>query len=180
LKDIAIELRNMGIADLWVEGAEIPGAFRRPEEVIALAVRGEEPDPRILSAMPAVLAWNKWDHILLIGFGRKSRPPRRVLHRLAWLADVALAIDRRRGFPGRCRRGPLIDLVRLVGPPKGEGWDSLGRPMIDEPRSPVWRRWKIRYDATLSEFEERAEALADLVRRAKGSRPNRGGSGDGK
>ena len=45
LSDIAIELRHLGIADLWVKDAAVPGAFRPAEEVIALAVSGQEPAP---------------------------------------------------------------------------------------------------------------------------------------
>src|SRR4051812_18553014 len=52
LREIAIELRAFGLADLWVEDAVVPGAFRAPEEVIPLAVAGAEPEPRILEAVP--------------------------------------------------------------------------------------------------------------------------------
>ena len=37
LRDVAIELRNLGLVDLWVEDPIVPGTFRRPEEVVALA-----------------------------------------------------------------------------------------------------------------------------------------------
>ena len=40
LSDIAIELRHLGLIDLWVRDSVVPGAFRRPEEVIAQAVSG--------------------------------------------------------------------------------------------------------------------------------------------
>src|SRR5436305_4870971 len=65
LSDIAIELRDLGIADLWVKDAVVPAAFRPAEEVIALVVSGQEPDPRILEAIPAVLAWNDINPVLL-------------------------------------------------------------------------------------------------------------------
>src|SRR5438094_450432 len=35
VRDIAVELRSLGLIDLWVEAARVPGAFRRPEEVVA-------------------------------------------------------------------------------------------------------------------------------------------------
>src|SRR5262249_5959764 len=56
LRDIAIELRHLGLVDLWVADPIVPGAFRRAEEVIARAASGPEPDPRILEAIPAILA----------------------------------------------------------------------------------------------------------------------------
>ena len=37
-QEIAIELRHLGVMDLWVKDARVPGAFRRPEELIALVV----------------------------------------------------------------------------------------------------------------------------------------------
>src|SRR5262245_44648159 len=55
IRDIAIELRNLGLIDLWVEAPAVPGAFRRPEEVVALAVSGEEPEARIVEGIPTVL-----------------------------------------------------------------------------------------------------------------------------
>jgi len=167
LREIAVELRNVGIEDLWVRDAVVPCAFRRPEAVIVLAVCGE-PDARILEALPAVLAWNAWDRRLLRAFSREAEPRPRVIYRLAWLADIALAIERRRGFPGGCRSGQLIDFVRSLKRPESKHWDGLGRPMVNEPRSTIWRRWKIRYDAGLEEFEKRAEALAELRQRGHG------------
>src|SRR5437763_11781218 len=38
VRDLAIELRNLGLIDLWVDKPLVPGAFRRPEEIVALAV----------------------------------------------------------------------------------------------------------------------------------------------
>src|SRR5439155_26856555 len=48
VRDIALELWNLGLSDLWVESPRVPGAFRRPEEVLALAVAGAEPEARIV------------------------------------------------------------------------------------------------------------------------------------
>src|SRR5438270_8918459 len=36
VRDIALELRSLGLIDLWVEDPVVPGAFRRPEEIVAL------------------------------------------------------------------------------------------------------------------------------------------------
>lgn len=162
LRDIAIELQYLGVVDLWVKGARVPGAFRRPEELMALVLASEEPDPRILEAVPAILAWNEFDPILLEAFGRTNGT--RTCRRLAWLADVALAIEKHGGFPGRCRKEALARFTQLVAlPDTGKDvWDGLGRPSVILPSSPLWRRWRIRYDASLDQFRERAELLDQL------------------
>jgi transcriptional regulator with XRE-family HTH domain len=169
LRDLAVELRCLGITDLWVEDARVPCAFRRAEEVIALTVSPTAPDPRIIEAIPAVLAWNEVDPVLLRAYGLTSGP--RTVRRLAWLAGVALAIDRRRGFPGGCAREPLDRLTRLIRPPAPgrRTWDSLGHPLGSPPKLPLWKRWRIRYDATLPEFETRAEHLNRM--RTQGHNP---------
>ena len=170
---MALELRSLGITDLWVKDAVVPGAFRRAEELIALAVGGEGPDPRIVEAIPAVLAWNEIDPNLLRAYGLAARP--RTTRRLAWLADIALAIDRRGGFPGGCRKRPLERFARIIpaaaaGP---DAWDSLGRPMAKRPTSPVWKRWRINYDADLDRFEQRARHLDEQRRRPGDRRASR-------
>lgn len=158
------------MADLWVRNAVVPCAFRRTEEILALAVQGPEPDPRVVLAMPAVLAWNGWSRPVLKAFARAAEPRARVLPRLAWLADVALAIDRRRGFPGGCRATQLADFLRGVpAPPRDAAWDDLGRPTSEDPGGPLWRRWRINFDADLDQFERRAVALAELSRRGPAS-----------
>lgn len=162
LREIAIELRHLGLVDLWVDDPVVPGAFRRSEEVIARAVSGREPDPRIVEAIPAALAWNPINPVLLRAFGQTTRP--RVARRLAWLADIALAIDRRGGFPGGCQREPLARFTRMVPAPSpgSDNWDGLGRSMVGAPRSPIWKRWRISYDADLTQFEQRARHLDEL------------------
>ena len=154
--DVAFELRHLGIADLWVEGALIPGAFRHAEEVIALSVSAPEPDPRLIEAIPAVLAWNEIDPVLLRAYGLTSGT--RTVWRMAWLADLVLAIDRQGGFPGGCESVLLDRFTRIIRPPgTARTWDSLGHPMASAAKSPLWKRWKINYDASLDEFKSRAE-----------------------
>jgi transcriptional regulator with XRE-family HTH domain len=162
LRNIAIELHCLGMVDLWVKDTLVPGAFRRAEEVIALAVASAEPNPRILEAIPAVLAWNEIDPILLRTYSLTIGA--RTARRLAWLADIALAIDRQGGFPGGCQKEPLLRFVQSIDLPSADpdAWDSLGHPMGTRPTSPIWRRWKINYDAALVEFEERARRLDEL------------------
>jgi transcriptional regulator with XRE-family HTH domain len=162
LADIAMQLRSLGIVDLWVRDAVVPGAFLRVEEVIAHIMSVGEPDPRVVLAMPAVLAWNEWDFHQLVWSGPAADA--RLRNRVGWLADLALAIDRRRGFPGGCRREQLSVFVEHFHPhvSKREVWDSLGRLMTGEPRSPIWRRWRINFDAEPGDFEKRAEELVEL------------------
>jgi transcriptional regulator with XRE-family HTH domain len=159
LKDLAVELRLLGAVDLWVLDAAVPGAARRPEEVIALAASGRNPDPRVVEALPALLSWNEVEPAVLRAFGRATGST----YRLAWLADVALAIDRRKGIPGGCRREPLERFLKPLRPPRESArWDDLGRPSNDPPASPVWRRWKVAYGATIDDFARRAADLASL------------------
>jgi transcriptional regulator with XRE-family HTH domain len=168
LRDITLELRFLGIADLWINDPVVPGAFRTPEEIIPLTVSDNEPEPRILEAMPAILAWNKIAPVVLRAYSMTTRP--RTARRLAWLADIALAIDRRGGFPGGCRREQLASLISIVRTPtnRGNNWDSLGRPMAKPPTSPLWRRWRITYDADLDIFVQRARHLHELRGRSSG------------
>jgi transcriptional regulator with XRE-family HTH domain len=156
--DLAIELRHLGLVDLWVDGVRVPGAFRPPEEVVALAVTGEEPEARIVEGVPALLAWNRWHAPLLSGFARVTGP--RVIYRLAWLADVVLALHRLGGFPGGCpAKSDLERFLRRVRPPVGTAWDGLGKAADATPSLPIWKRWKINYPADLVTFRQRAETL---------------------
>lgn len=155
LKDLAVELRRLGGVDLWVADATVPGAARRPEEVIALAASSGSPDPRVVEVLPALLSWNEISPPLLRAQGIVTR----TTYRLAWLADVALTIERQKGFPGGCRKGPLERFLKAVEPPSEAAWDDLGRPADSPPKYPAWRRWKISYPATPDRFEERAREL---------------------
>jgi transcriptional regulator with XRE-family HTH domain len=159
LEGLSMELRRLGIVDLWVRDASVPGSFRRPEEVISLALSGAGPDPRIVESIPAVLAWADLDPHLLAGHAIATG----TTFRLAWLADIALAIDRQSGFPGGCHRGPLERfLVAAELPGRSAAWDDLGRPAAETPNSPLARRWRIAYDATQDQFRSRAENLHSL------------------
>jgi hypothetical protein len=165
LQDVALELQDLGVADLLVEGARVPGAFRPPEQVIALAVSGNEPEPRIVEAMPAVLAWNRWNLWLLRAYC--ATYDERAIGRIAWLADIMLTIDRNQGFPGGCvARKEVARLVRSTKPP--ETPDSLGRSCDGSgPLPPISKRWNIAYPASLAVFRKRAEHLKTLVEMRK-------------
>jgi transcriptional regulator with XRE-family HTH domain len=156
---LAVELRRLGVVDLRVGDAAVPGSFRRPEEVINLAIEGEAPDPRIVEAIPAALARADLDPDLLVGHAKAAG----TIRRLAWLADITLAIDRQAGFPGGCRKGPLGRFLRDVAlPGESEPWDDLGMPAAVTSTSPIWRRWRIAFDADLLQFRRRAEHLQSL------------------
>jgi transcriptional regulator with XRE-family HTH domain len=158
-RDFAIQLEWLGIVDLLVPEAVVPGAFRPTEQVLALAVSGDQPNPRIIQAIPAVLAWNRWSASRL----REYSKPRasRACIRLAWLADVALTIHRTTGFPGSCPQ--YEQLEKFVGPLSKARLplknDDLGRPGEEGNLPPVSKRWMITYDAPLSSFIERASHL---------------------
>jgi transcriptional regulator with XRE-family HTH domain len=163
IRDIAIELRSLGIIDLWVESPVVPGAFRRPEEIVTLAVSGKEPDARIVEAVPALLAWNRWNGVLLRAFARAAG--RLTLYRMAWLAEVTLALERTGGFPGGCPgKEDLIAFVKRIKKPAADRWDDLGRPSGRPPTSPIWKRWRINYSADLATFRGRAESLVKLAK----------------
>jgi len=164
LASLAIQLQSLGIVDLLVPDAVAPGAFLPTEEVLAWAVRGEQPDPRIVEAIPAVLAWNRWSPRRLREYARPRSG--RVTIRLAWLGDVALTIHRTIGFPGGCPQyAGLEDFVgRLARARIDLKNDDLGRPANADELPIPSKRWKISYDAQVSTFVERAERLHHLKR----------------
>src|SRR6266581_1851721 len=53
-QDMGMELQKLGVVDLLVPHAVVPGAFRPTEQVIALAVSGNQPEARLIEAIPAV------------------------------------------------------------------------------------------------------------------------------
>jgi transcriptional regulator with XRE-family HTH domain len=161
IPEIALELQRLGVVDLLVPNAVVPGAFRPTEQVIALAVSGNQPEPRIIEAIPAVLAWNRWSPSLLRAYSRRG--DRRTGIRLAWLADVALTIHRVHGFRGGCPQRQELELfVEWWSAMVPSREDDLGRPAAGDDLPPVWKRWKIKYDAPLSAFVERARHLQSL------------------
>jgi transcriptional regulator with XRE-family HTH domain len=76
LPEPALELRSYGVSDLVVNDPVAPGAFRPVEEVVALALSGTGPEPRVVEAFPFVLACNAWNPHLPPGAGG-SDPGRR-------------------------------------------------------------------------------------------------------
>ncbi|HKI35527.1 MAG TPA: hypothetical protein VKA46_26965 [Gemmataceae bacterium] len=120
---------------------------------------GDQVEPRVVEALPAVLAWNDWNVRLLEGYARTY--DRRVRYRAAWLADVAQTIHTHHGFPGGCvNPRTLSALWRRAKRPSEP--DSLGYPADQESLPPVSRRWNITYAADLDSFRRRAEHLHSL------------------
>jgi transcriptional regulator with XRE-family HTH domain len=162
---LAVELRHLGIVDLLVSDAVVPGAFRPPEQVVAQSVRGDEPEPRIIEAIPAVLAWNDWHARLLHAYASADK---RTLRRVAWLADIALTIDKHYRFPSGCPGRPHLSRFLRKARQKEVGTnvpgpaDGLGRPAATGTLPPVWKRWGISYDGGLEAFRQRAEHLSTL------------------
>jgi transcriptional regulator with XRE-family HTH domain len=158
LKGIAFELYQLGVRDYVVEGAAVPGAFRRPEEVVVLALRGDRPEARLIDAMPFVLATRPLNAGLALAYA--NHHDRRVQGRLAWLSDVTLALARKSTFPVALRKqGGLERLVKKVK--KADEPDSLGHPGSAR-TGPLWRRWNITYGGTMDDFLRRARELAEL------------------
>ncbi|MBV9125124.1 MAG: helix-turn-helix transcriptional regulator [Planctomycetes bacterium] len=184
LPDIAIELHNLGIVDLVPSQVQVPGAFRPREEVIALALTGNEPEPRVIEALPAALAWHPWNVPLLRAFGQTAG--RQTVYRIAWLADITLAIDKHFGFPLGCPgRKSLARFLTRVQPPGEDrsttprSLDGLGRPTEQGRLHPIWRRWHISYAADLTVFRDRAEHLkALLAGKPMGEGPHQDGRTD--
>ncbi|MFO0951212.1 MAG: helix-turn-helix transcriptional regulator [Isosphaeraceae bacterium] len=157
LPDLVAELRGLGAVDLWVEGSTVPGAARRPEEVIALAVREGSPEPRVVESLPALLLWNETRPPLLQAYGKMTG----TTYRLAWLSEIALTIGRKKMFSSGRGKEHLEAFLKGVEPPRSTEWDDLGRPADAPPRYPAWKRWKIAYGATLEQFERRASSLLE-------------------
>jgi transcriptional regulator with XRE-family HTH domain len=164
LKGIAFELHDLGIKDYVISEAIVPGAFRRSEEVLVLALRGDRPDVRLIAAMPYVLARRRFHVGLTLAFANLH--DRRVRARLAWLSEITLSLGRDSRFPVAIRtEAELERLIKRCKRPDEP--DSLGYPSEKRP-SPLWRRWNINFAGDLDAFLNRAIELAALNRPGDG------------
>ncbi len=159
LPDVAAELWHLGIVDLVVPHARVPGTYRPKEEVLALAVGTQRPEPRVIEALPAVLAWNRWRPGVLEAYARVTHP--KALTRLGWLTEITLLLDRTSGFPGGLAGADdLTEFLTRVDRPHEP--DDLGQPGAPAPEHRVWKYWRITYAVDPSNFRERAERLWSL------------------
>ncbi len=164
LPEIAQELWHLGMVDLIVPRARVPGAYRCNEEVLAHAVGAQRPDPRVIESLPASLAWNRFRPGLLEAFAKVTHPKART--RLAWLAEVALFLERTVGFPGgMVSADDLTEFLTTVDRPHES--DDLGQPQGAEPDHRAWKYWRITYSVELSTFSERAKQLWSLIKGAQ-------------
>jgi transcriptional regulator with XRE-family HTH domain len=164
LAGIAVELFDLGVRDLVVSNAAVPGAFRHPEEVVVLAVRGDRPEVRVIEAMPFVMAGRKWRVGLLRAFAAVH--DKRAFPRLAWLSEIALLLAGHAGF--RTAGDAVVSLGRLIRRAKKPTTpDDLGHPGTGS-RSPVWKRWNITYGGGLDDFRARVTELAARIATEEG------------
>ena len=163
LADLAMELRYLGLVDLHVPGERIPGTYRRVEEIFTRAVAEERPEPRVVEAMPALLAWNRWNPALLDAFASATAVHPRTRNRLAWLCDITLLLERTGGLP-RAIVDPsaVVAFVNKVDRP--EQTDFLGRPPQEATgnRDRVMIYWKIAIYEDVRYFKDRAIVIHNL------------------
>jgi hypothetical protein len=151
LRGIAFELFHLGIQDLEVSAPRVPGAFRPGEQIVAAAVKGDRPEPRLVEALPLVLARRKLNVPLTLAFG--DAYDTRVRTRLAWLSDITLTLGQLSTFPAEIKHeSQLREFVQAGVRPSAP--DSLGHPGGKNP-SPVWKRWNVTYAGDLSTFLRR-------------------------
>jgi hypothetical protein len=156
LRGIDLELYHLGITDLRIADPHVPGAFRRPEQVLALALRGDRPDSRVVEAIPFVLAKQTLSVPLTLAFA--DIYDKRVRTRLAWLSDITLTLDRTGKLPIAIEsEDQLSELIRRAKKPQRA--DDLGIPSTKKVH-PIWSRWNITYAGQLDDFASRTNAEA--------------------
>jgi transcriptional regulator with XRE-family HTH domain len=152
LKGIALELFRMGIRDLEVADYSVPGALRHGEEVLVLALTGDRPEPRIVEAIPYVLARRKFRPGLAVEFA--DLHDKRACVRLAWLSAVTFALSERGSFPVEIQSKERLASFMALADKKPKA-DSLGHPSTGR-LPPIWRRWNITYAGSMDDFLRRS------------------------
>lgn len=157
---LTLELRSLGIVDLQMTNAIVPGGFREREKVLALSLSGDHPDPRIIEALPYVLLLHRWNVELFRAYVRKL--DKRAMHRAAWLAEIALIIKDQLPLTRTVHQErTLVAFLRLATKPSKP--DDLGTPPLATSRlPPYYQRWNIRYTATVADFLRRGRSLHEL------------------
>ncbi|MFO0813354.1 MAG: helix-turn-helix transcriptional regulator [Gemmatales bacterium] len=158
LADLVPELRYYGLADLPTEKARVPGAFRPLEQLICLAIRGDNVPKQLIESMPYLLATTRWKSRLVLAYAREVADGR-VGTRLGWLADVTRSLFKAGHLPeADGQKGALLTLTKKTS--KGDKPDSLGHPAADWATVPaINMRWNMTYVATAEQFKERVIAL---------------------
>jgi DNA-binding XRE family transcriptional regulator len=153
LRGIAIELHHLGIRDLEVFSPEVPGSFRHKEEILAIAVSGDRPEPRVIEAIPFLLARYHFDAWLVAAIS-KSYHDRRARGRIAWLSEITLALSRLGRSPLAIQTEASLSALIKRGVKAPEP-DSLGHPATER-LPPIWGRWNITYSGTMDDFLRRS------------------------
>lgn len=155
LREIAFELFHLGIRDLEVSAPNVPGSFRAAEQVVTSALKGDCPEPRVVDAIPFVLARHKLNVPLAVAFAELYDP--RLRTRLAWLSDVTLTLHQLSTFTVEVKsEAQLREFVRAGV--KSAQPDSLGHPREGKPPR-LWARWNITYVGDLSDFLRRVKEV---------------------
>ena len=141
----------------------MPGAFRRPEQIVPLALRGDNPDPRVVEAIPFVLARQPLVVPLTLAFA--DFYDSRIRARLAWLSKITLVLEQSNRFPIAIEsERQLSAFIRRATKPDKP--DSLGHPSRQKP-PPIWARWNITYAGTLDDFYKRTIEVAKSFARTQ-------------
>ena len=165
LQGIAIELYHLGIRDLAVANPQVAAAFRLAEEVLVLALSGDCPEPRVVEAVPFLLARRSFRASVAYAFADVH--DQRVKTRLGWLSDVTLALSRLSTMPVTVNARSRVDLSAFIKfGAKATESDSLGHPSHGV-LSPIWRRWNITYAGTLQDFQRRTVEVDLAVQTAR-------------
>jgi transcriptional regulator with XRE-family HTH domain len=161
LRGIALELFHLGIRDLEVSAPHVPGAFRSGEQVLAAALKGDQPEPRVVEAIPLILALRKLNVPLTVAFADSYDS--RIRTRLAWLSDITLTLSQLSTFPTEVKWEAQLKEFLRAGMKRPEP-DSLGHPREGVlPR--LWAKWNITYAGDLKDFERRVVEVEAAYRR---------------
>jgi hypothetical protein len=157
-------LYRLGIRDLVVSDSQVPGSFRHDEEVVVLAVSGDRPEPRVVEAIPFVLARRDFNGSLVAAFANLH--DKRARGRLAWLSELTLLFSRSRPTPLTIESTPASIQSLIDQGVKAPEPDSLGHPRTGR-APPVWLRWNITYAGTVDDFVRRTNEVAAAYRSSR-------------
>ncbi len=118
---------------------------------MVIALSGERPEPRVVEAVPFLLARHKFRASLTAAFAKYH--DKRVRTRLAWLSEITTALSRSSAMPLSVESETSLKSLIAQGV-KGTDPDSLGHPATGK-LSPIWHRWNITYAGTIDDFLRR-------------------------